>query len=165
MPHGRLALSSFPVVVIPGHPHHVTQRGNGGARTFFGDADCLSRPARGELPCRRGRGVGLVPDAEPRAPYPGAVRSRRAAERACTRASCLCRRHPGATQTQRTFLVGPVRRRRHGRRAPRRGAAPCLNNPDQFRLIRPAPQRPEPEPIDTLEAVGAIRLMAFPAAR
>jgi putative transposase len=26
-------------VVIPGHPHHVTQRGNGGARTFFEDAD------------------------------------------------------------------------------------------------------------------------------
>jgi putative transposase len=26
-------------VVIPGHPHHVTQRGNGGARTFFNDAD------------------------------------------------------------------------------------------------------------------------------
>ena len=26
-------------VVIPGHPHHVTQRGNGGARTFFSDAD------------------------------------------------------------------------------------------------------------------------------
>jgi putative transposase len=25
-------------VVIPGIPHHVTQRGNGGARTFFGDA-------------------------------------------------------------------------------------------------------------------------------
>jgi putative transposase len=24
-------------VVIPGHPHHVTQRGNGRARTFFGD--------------------------------------------------------------------------------------------------------------------------------
>jgi hypothetical protein len=40
-----------------------------------------------------------------------------------------------------------------------------LNNPDQLRLIRPAPQRPEPEPIDTLEAVGAIRSMAFPAAR
>jgi putative transposase len=30
----RLAL-----VVIPGHPHHVTQRGNGRARTFFGDGD------------------------------------------------------------------------------------------------------------------------------
>ena len=26
-------------VVIPGCPHHVTQRGNGGARTFFGDPD------------------------------------------------------------------------------------------------------------------------------
>lgn len=26
-------------VVIPGHPHHITQRGNGRARTFFGDAD------------------------------------------------------------------------------------------------------------------------------
>src|SRR5206468_1501433 len=26
-------------VVIPGHPHHVTQRGNGRARTLFGDHD------------------------------------------------------------------------------------------------------------------------------
>src|SRR2546429_8255073 len=26
-------------VVIPGLPHHVTQRGNGGARTFFSDQD------------------------------------------------------------------------------------------------------------------------------
>src|SRR5216684_1252743 len=26
-------------VVIPGHPHHVTQRGNGRARTFFGEDD------------------------------------------------------------------------------------------------------------------------------
>jgi putative transposase len=26
-------------VVVPGHPHHVTQRGNGRARTFFADAD------------------------------------------------------------------------------------------------------------------------------
>ena len=26
-------------VVIPGHPHHVTQRGNGRARTFFEDGD------------------------------------------------------------------------------------------------------------------------------
>jgi putative transposase len=31
---GRLAR-----VVIPGLPHHVTQRGNGRARTFFGDED------------------------------------------------------------------------------------------------------------------------------
>src|SRR5271156_3098681 len=26
-------------VVVPGYPHHVTQRGNGRARTFFADAD------------------------------------------------------------------------------------------------------------------------------
>ena len=26
-------------VVIPGYPHHVTQRGNGRARTFFSDDD------------------------------------------------------------------------------------------------------------------------------
>jgi len=26
-------------VVVPGLPHHVTQRGNGRARTFFADAD------------------------------------------------------------------------------------------------------------------------------
>src|SRR5438445_12038246 len=26
-------------IVVPGHPHHVTQRGNGRARTFFGDDD------------------------------------------------------------------------------------------------------------------------------
>jgi putative transposase len=26
-------------VVMSGHPHHITQRGNGRARTFFGDAD------------------------------------------------------------------------------------------------------------------------------
>ncbi|MFQ5535548.1 MAG: transposase [Sphingomonadales bacterium] len=26
-------------LVIPGHPHHVTQRGNRGLETFFGDAD------------------------------------------------------------------------------------------------------------------------------
>jgi REP element-mobilizing transposase RayT len=26
-------------VVVPGHPHHVTQRGNGRARTFFADSD------------------------------------------------------------------------------------------------------------------------------
>jgi putative transposase len=29
----------LPRVVIPGDPHHVTQRGNGRARIFFGDGD------------------------------------------------------------------------------------------------------------------------------
>src|ERR1700688_4441215 len=58
------------------HPHHVTQRGNGGAHLLRRRRLCaLSRPARRKLPRRRGRGVGLVPDAEPRPPHPGAVRS------------------------------------------------------------------------------------------
>ena len=35
--------------IFPGHPHHVTQRGNGRARTFFGDADyALYRDLLGE---------------------------------------------------------------------------------------------------------------------
>jgi len=34
MPDARLAR-----VVIPGYPHHVTQRGNGRAQIFFGDGD------------------------------------------------------------------------------------------------------------------------------
>jgi putative transposase len=32
-------MSRLARVVIPGYPHHVTQRGNGRARTFFGDGD------------------------------------------------------------------------------------------------------------------------------
>ena len=32
-------MSRLARVVIPGLPHHVTQRGNGRARTFFGDDD------------------------------------------------------------------------------------------------------------------------------
>jgi putative transposase len=32
-------MSRLARVVIPGHPHHVTQRGNGRARTFFEDGD------------------------------------------------------------------------------------------------------------------------------
>lgn len=32
-------MSRLPRLTIPGLPHHVTQRGNGRAQTFFGDAD------------------------------------------------------------------------------------------------------------------------------
>lgn len=32
-------MSRLARVVIPGHPHHVTQRGNGRAQTFFGEGD------------------------------------------------------------------------------------------------------------------------------
>jgi putative transposase len=41
-------------VVFPGHPHHVTQRGNGRARTFFGDDDyALYRDLLAETAPRR----------------------------------------------------------------------------------------------------------------
>ena len=64
-------------VVVPDHPHHVTQRGNGRARTFFGGSDYTLYRDLLAANCRAagGRGVGLVPDAEPCAPDPGAVRS------------------------------------------------------------------------------------------
>ena len=32
-------MARLPRIVIPGIPHHVTQRGNGRQRTFFEDAD------------------------------------------------------------------------------------------------------------------------------
>ena len=32
-------MARFARVVVPDHPHHVTQRGNGRARTFFDDSD------------------------------------------------------------------------------------------------------------------------------
>jgi putative transposase len=32
-------MARLPRLVVPGLPHHVTQRGNGGARTFFNDRD------------------------------------------------------------------------------------------------------------------------------
>jgi len=35
-------------VVVPGHPHHVTRRGNGRARTFFSGADYAGK--RGPKP-------------------------------------------------------------------------------------------------------------------
>ena len=45
-------------VVIAGHPHHVTQRGNGGARTVFSVADyALYRDLLGEHCCAAGVAV------------------------------------------------------------------------------------------------------------
>ena len=60
--------------VVPDLPHHVTQRGNRREKVFFGDDDyALYRDLleRG-LPARGGRGVGLLPDAEPRSSDPDA---------------------------------------------------------------------------------------------
>lgn len=34
-------MARLPRIVIPGIPHHVTQRGNGRQRTFFEDGDYM----------------------------------------------------------------------------------------------------------------------------
>lgn len=63
--------------VFEGVPHHVTQRGNGRAQTFFGDDDYrLYRDLLAEHAQKAGVevwGWGLGADAEPRAPDPGPV--------------------------------------------------------------------------------------------
>ena len=47
-------MARLPRIVIPGYPHHVTQRGNHRAQTFFEDGGCelyvalLSEAARKE---------------------------------------------------------------------------------------------------------------------
>ena len=34
-----LAMARLPRIVLPGHPHHITQRGNRREQTFFEDGD------------------------------------------------------------------------------------------------------------------------------
>nr|WP_240535197.1 transposase [Bradyrhizobium sp. YR681] len=103
-------------VVIPGHPHHVTQRGNGRARTFFegGDyalyrdllvANCKAAGVAVWAWCLMPNHVHLVLVPS----NPDGLR------RAGARASKLCRNHSGATQAHRPILAGAVWRRRHGR--------------------------------------------------
>ena len=61
-------------LVLPGIPHHVTQRGNRRQPTFFSDADyaALHRAASPLVREARHQGLGLVPDAEPRPSRTGA---------------------------------------------------------------------------------------------
>ena len=52
------AMARMARLVVSGVPHHVTQRGNGRARTFIGDDDyALYR----DLPAGRGRGLHCRP--------------------------------------------------------------------------------------------------------
>jgi putative transposase len=53
--------------VFPGHPHHVTQRGNGRQQTFFSDADyalyrdLLADPGRADQSQRRPSSCPAIP--------------------------------------------------------------------------------------------------------
>lgn len=48
-------------VVVPGPPHHVTQRGDGRAKAFFGDEDCALHRDRLGLHCREDGVAALAP--------------------------------------------------------------------------------------------------------
>ena len=58
--------------VVPGLPHHVTQRGNRRERVFFGDEDYeLYRDLLASQCRKQGVAVlGLLPDAQPRPSHP-----------------------------------------------------------------------------------------------
>ena len=49
----RLARARLASLVVPGPPHHVTQRANGRARTFFDEADDALYRDRLAENCRR----------------------------------------------------------------------------------------------------------------
>ena len=57
-------------VVVPHFPHHITQRGNRKQRTFFSEGDYRAyvRFLVEEKASAGGRYLGLLPDAESRAP-------------------------------------------------------------------------------------------------
>lgn len=96
-------------VVVPGYPHHVTQRGNGRARNFFGDDDCALYRDLLAGHCRAANvavwawclmpnhvHLVLVPSDTTSAPGVGG------------RASPLCRHHSCAGPAHRPFLAGAV---------------------------------------------------------
>ena len=69
-------MARMPRIVVPGHPHHVTQRGNRRQRTFFHEDDYRYYV---ELLSQFSQQVGteiwawcLMPDAKSRAPGHGA---------------------------------------------------------------------------------------------
>ena len=63
-------------LVVPGLPHHVTQRGNRRAPTFFEEGDyALYRDMLAEAAGKAHKGdLGVLPDAQPCPCDPGAVR-------------------------------------------------------------------------------------------
>jgi len=102
--------------VFSGYPHHVTQRGNGRAQTFFEDADYAAYRDLLAAHCAAA-GVSvwawvLMPNhvhllLEPSDPD--------GLPRACASASPLCRSDPFAAETYGPFLAGSVRLCRDGR--------------------------------------------------
>ena len=124
--------------VAAGVPHHVTQRGNRRQATcrqatcrqatFLGEDDYALYAGLLATWCRR-RGLGLLPDAEPRAPDPCARDSERLAQRPGRGAPAL---HAGDQSTPglgRSSLAGAVRLLRARRCAPCRRRATSSSTP------------------------------------
>ena len=110
---GRLAR-----LVFPGLLHHVTQRGNGRAQTFFDDADYVLYRDLLAASCRAANveiwSWVLMPNHVHLILTPRG----RGWDQACLGAgpSRLCRRHPRPAKANRAFLAGPLRRRGDGRK-------------------------------------------------
>lgn len=100
-------------VVIPDLPHHVTQRGNGRAQTFFSDddyrlyLDLLRKHCTEAQISVGGRHLGLVAPAEPRAFDLNAAGRRRYPAGALEGASRLCRARSCAAAKDRSLLAQP----------------------------------------------------------
>ena len=117
--------------VVPGLPHHVTQRGNRRERVFFGDEDYeLYRDLLCEpVPQAGRRRLGLLPDAEPRPSHPR-PRSRGGAGPGARRdASALLLGRQRPAPGDRPSLPVALRLRRHGRGASDGGGALCRAEP------------------------------------
>lgn len=118
-------------VVIPDHPHHVIQRGNGRAQTFFSDADYALYRDLLAAHCRAASvevwAWCLMPNHVHLILVPSDADGLR---RALSRVHRL---YAGTIQARRKrtghFWQGPVRGRRHGRAASRGGAALCIAEP------------------------------------
>ena len=105
--------------VFPGIPHHVTQRGNGRAQTFFCDDDyALYRDLLAKHAAAAAVEVWawvLMPNHVHLILVPS--RRRRPSPCAGGAASSLCRPCPRRAEAHRAFLAGPVRLRGDGRGA------------------------------------------------
>src|SRR5450432_800857 len=126
-------------VVVPGLPHHVTQRGEGGARTFFGDDDfAFFRDLLAEH-CRAA-GVEvwawvLMPNHVHLILNPADPDG--APQRAFQSPSALCGTCPRPAKEDRAFLAGAVWRGGDGRRPFGRRAALWRAQPGARPLGRP----------------------------
>lgn len=127
-------------IIVPGFPHHVTQRGNRREPIFFEDGDqevYRDLLGRTDLQARR-RGLGLLPDAQPCAFDPRPIRRDGAGPRRGRGPSTHHQLHQCARALDRPSVPKPVLVGGDGRKSPDRGGAHVSLNPVRARLARKA---------------------------